>query len=385
MKRISQNLERMPRSGIRVILDLALRQKEAFHLELGEPGFPTPPHIRRAAVQAMEDGFTKYTANPGLISLRESIVRKFRRDNGLEARVEQVAVTPGSVFALAAALLTVADPGDEILIPDPGWPNYHMQTVITGLKSILYPLRPENGYEPVIRELETLISPRTKALIINSPSNPTGAVFSESTIRALVDLAHRRDIYLISDEAYERIIYEGRHYSPAAFDPDDRVITVNAVSKTYAMTGWRIGYYIAPARIAGDMHKVLEPFVVNAASISQKAAEAALNGPQECVREMTAAYKQRRDLAVETLQGAGLEFIRPHGAFYLMLDISRTGLDSYAFAEQLVRETGVALAPGKTFGPSSDNCVRISFCAAPEELREGLKRLCRFYGAKTQP
>jgi aspartate aminotransferase/aminotransferase len=378
MKKLSQNLQKMPRSGIRVILDLAMRQKQAFHLELGEPGFATPVHIRQAAIQAMEEGFTKYTPNPGLASLRETILQKARNGNGIKAQLEQVAVTPGSVFALAAAMITVADAGDEILIPDPGWPNYNMQALILGLKPVLYSLRPENGYQPVVDEIQTLIGPRTRAIIINSPSNPTGAVFSKKTIQAMVDLARRHDIYLISDEAYEAIIYEGRHYSPAAFDPDDRVITVNAVSKTYAMTGWRIGYYIAPAQIATDMHKVIEPFVVNATAISQKAAEAALNGPQDCVREMTAAYKQRRDMVVEVLQQEGFEFVVPQGAFYLLVEIAKTGMDSYDFAQELVQKTGVAVAPGKTFGPSADSYIRISFCADPEELQEGLRRFSQF-------
>ena len=382
MRIISKNLQKMPRSGIRVILDLAARQKEAFHLELGEPGFPTPRHIQKASIRAMEEGFTKYTANPGFLSLRETILRKARKDNGIEAELEQIAVTPGSVFALASALITVAESGDEVLIPDPGWPNYNMQAIILGLKAVLYPLRQENGFQPVIEEIESLIGPQTRAIIVNSPSNPTGAVFSKESTQAIVDMAHRHDIYLISDEAYEAIIYEGQHHSPAAFDPDDRVITVNTVSKTYAMTGWQIGYYIAPIEIASEMHKVLEPFVVNATSISQKAAEAALNGPQECVREMVDAYKQRRDMIVEFLQGEGFAFFIPQGAFYLMLSISKADMDSYSFAKELVQKTGVAVAPGRTFGPNSDNYIRISFCAELDELQEGLRRFCQFYRDK---
>jgi len=195
-------------------------------------------------------------------------------------------------------------------------------------------------------------------------------------------MTHRHDVFLISDEAYEAIVFEEQHHSPAAFDRDDRVISVFGASKTYAMTGWRIGYYVAPLRVADEMHKVIEPFVVNATSISQKAAEAALSGPRDCVREMVRAYRQRRDIVVEALRQEGVEFFIPEGAFYLMLEISETGMDSYGFARELVQETGVAVAPGRTFGPNSDNYIRISFCAGPDELQEGLRRFCRFYRNK---
>ncbi len=378
MRIISENLDKMPRSGIRVIMDLAAQQDEAFHLELGEPGFATPAHIQEAAIQAIRDGYTKYTANIGLLSLREAILNKLASENGVAAALEQIAVTPGSVFALASALMTVAEPGDEILVPDPGWPNYYMQAVVLGLKPVFYPLRPEADYQPAMEEVEPLITSRTRAMIINTPSNPTGGVFSRRTVEGLLDLAAQKDIYLISDEVYERIIYEGEHFSPAALEPNGRVIAVYAVSKTYAMTGWRVGYYLAPSQIAPQMNKLLEPYVACAAAVSQKAAEAALKGPQDCVKEMVAGYAQRREVVVRALKSAGLEFSRPKGAFYLLVDVGRAGLDSYAFATELLRATGVAVAPGKTFGPGSDHLVRISFCARTEELEEGIGRFSRF-------
>ncbi len=379
MRNISDNLSKMPRSGIRVILDMAAQREEAFHLELGEPGFQTPDHISRAAEAAIREGYTKYTANTGLPSLREAVLEKVVRDNRIPAEPDQVAVTPGSVFALASAVMAVTNPGDELLVPDPGWPNYHMQAVALGLKTVYYPLRAENGYQPRAEELDRLIGPRTRAMIINTPSNPTGAVYSEETVSELVGLAQKHDIYLISDEVYEKIIYRGSHLSPASIDPDGRVISVFAASKTYAMTGWRIGYYVAPSRVAPVMNKALEPFVACASTVSQKAAEAALRGPQDCVAEMVSAYARRRDLVVGILGSAGLSFIKPSGAFYLLIDIGRTGLDSYSFATALLEETGVAVAPGLTFGPGSDNLIRISFCARTEELEEGVRRLCRFH------
>jgi len=382
MRILSKNVERMPRSGIRVIMDLAAQQKEVFHLELGEPGFATPAHIQEAAVRAMEEGFTKYTANPGLVSLRKVILRKVREENGIDAELEQVAVTPGSMFALASALMAVVEPGGEVLIPDPGWPNYYMQAVVMGLKPVFYPLHEESEFQPIARDIEPLIGPRTRAIVVNSPGNPTGGVYTEETVRGLVDLITRHDVYLISDEVYEKIIYEGRHLSPAVLDPDGRVIPIYGLSKTYAMTGWRVGYYVAPRAIAQEMHKVIEPFVACTPSISQKAAEAALSGPQDCVDEMVRAYKERRDIVVDTLSREGFEFCTPQGAFYLLVRIDRAGMDSYDFARELVQKTGVAVAPGRTFGPSAAQYVRMSFCAKPEEIEEGLKRFCRFYQEK---
>jgi len=382
MRTLSKNVEKMPRSGIRVIMDLAAQQKEVFHLELGEPGFATPDHIQEAAVQAMRDGFTKYTANPGLLSLRETILRKVREENGIEAELEQIAVTPGSMFALASALMAVVEPGDEVLIPDPGWPNYYMQAVVMGFKPVFYRLHEESGFQPVAGEIEPLIGPRTRAILVNSPSNPTGAVHTQETVADILDLAVRHDISVISDEVYEKIIFTGGHFSPAKLDSKDRVIAIYGLSKTYAMTGWRVGYYVAPPEIAPQMHKVIEPFVACTPSISQKAAEAALSGSQDCVEEMVRAYRERRDLATETLARERFEFFTPQGAFYMLVRIDKTGMDSYEFAKELVQKTGVAVAPGGTFGPSAAPYVRMSFCAKSEEIEEGLRRFSRFYREK---
>ncbi len=313
------------------------------------------------------------------MSLREAIHQKVKADNGITAKLEQITVTPGSVFALVSALMAVSDPGDEILIPDPGWPNYYMQAVALGLRPVFYRLEMKNGYQPDLRQTEQLITPKTRAMVINTPSNPTGAVYTPETVERLVEMARRYDIYLISDEVYECIRYEGEHISPAALDPDDRVIAIYAVSKTYAMTGWRIGYFVAPSRIVALMNKILEPFVSCASSISQKAAEAALLGPQDCVNQMVMAYARRKEIAVKALDANGLEFSRPQGAFYMLVDIGRAGLDSYAFATQLLRSTGVAVAPGLTFGPRSDHLIRISICAVDEEIKTGVGHLCKFY------
>lgn len=382
MRTLSKNVERMPRSGIRVIMDLAAQQKEVFHLELGEPGFSTPSHIQEAAMRAMKDGYTKYTPSPGFQSLREIIRQRVEKENNIEAELEQIGVTPGSMFALASALMAVVEPGDDVLIPDPGWPNYYMQAIVMGFNPVFYRLHEETGFQPVAAEIEPLIGPRTRAIVVNSPSNPTGAVYTEETVADILDLAVRRDISIISDEVYEKIIFTGQHFSPAALDRHGRVISIYGLSKTYAMTGWRIGYYVAPRDIAVHMHKVIEPFVACTSSVSQKAAEVALSGPQDCVDEMVRAYRERRDLVTEALAREGFEFFTPDGAFYMLVGIEKTGMDSYAFAKELVQQTGAAVAPGSTFGPSAAPYVRISFCAKPEELEEGLRRFCKFYQEK---
>src|SRR4030042_885953 len=220
MPPLSSAVKNMQRSGIREIMDLSQGMPDVVHLEVGEPGFPTPQHIVQAAERAMEQGFTKYTPNAGLLSLREQIVSKLRTVNGLDVRVENVVVTTGAVGGLATALMAIVEPGEEVLIPDPGWPNFEMMVTCSHAVPRLYPLYAGDGFWPRIEVLEELVSPRTKAIIINSPCNPTGAVFSAELVEALVDFAVRPDLYLIADEASEQLVFEAEHVSPARFDPD---------------------------------------------------------------------------------------------------------------------------------------------------------------------
>lgn len=381
MRKLSASLVRMPRSGIRVIMDMAADMDEVLHMELGEPGFQTPDHIKEAACKAIRDGFTKYTPNIGLKSLRETVLEKYRAE-GADVGLEQIAVTPGSVFALASAMMAVSDPGDEILISDPGWPNYTMQAIAMERTPVPYPLFEDNDFQPRVEDLEPLVTERTSAIIINTPSNPTGAVYKRETVEALIDFAERHDLIIISDEVYGKIIFEGEHASPLSVDPRKRVISVDAASKTYSMTGWRVGWYCAPADIAEHMNKLLEPYVSCAAAPAQKATEAALLGPQECVGEMVDAYKRRRDLMTGILKENGFSFSMPRGAFYQMVNIARTGMDSYTFCKELLKATGVASAPGLTFGQRSDRFVRFSFCADDAQIEEGTKRFCEFYKTK---
>jgi aspartate aminotransferase/aminotransferase len=380
MRPLNNLVKNMRRSGIREIMDLSQGMPDVVHLEVGEPGFPTPQHIVQAAERAMEQGFTKYTPNAGLLSLRQQIVLKLRTANGLDVGTQNVVVTTGAVGGLATALMAILEPGEEVLIPDPGWPNVEMMVTCSHAVPRLYPLYAGDGFWPRIEVLEELVTSRSKAMVINSPCNPTGAVFSVELVEDLVDFAVRHDLYLIADEVYEQLVFEAEHVSPARFDPDGRVVGVHSFSKTYAMTGWRVGYAAASEEVAALIAKLQEPYFSCASSVSQKAAEAALAGPQECVSQMKEEYREHRDLAARMLADGGLGFVKPAGAFYTMVDITPFGMGSYTFARRLLQEARVAVAPGGTFGPSADGYVRVSLAPTSEEIREGLTRVASFVG-----
>lgn len=378
MKSLCTNAVSMSRSGIREIMDLARGIPGVIHLEIGEPMFPTPQHIKDAAHRAALEGFTKYAPNAGMASLRELIVKKLKTVNGLDYTPDNVVVTIGGVGGIATSVLALVDPGDEVLIPDPGWPNYEM--IVLSAKATLkrYSLRPESGFLPDLDEIGKSVTPRTKALIINTPANPTGMVFPEETVRKIVQFATEHDLYLISDEVYDQLIFEGTHVSPALFDTEGRVICGHSFSKTYSMTGWRVGYVAAPEKIARVIAKLQEPFISSVPSMCQKAAEAALSGPQDCVGEMRETYRRHRDIAVSLLRGFGLKFSEPRGAFYTLVDITRTGMSSDVFARSLLQQEAVAVAPGSTFGPEGEAYIRLSLASAEADIVGGISRIGRF-------
>jgi aspartate/methionine/tyrosine aminotransferase len=378
MKPLLPAIQSMGITPILQIAALAGQQPGCIRLELGEPDFRTPAHIRQAALDAIEDKPITYGPSQGLRSLREAIAAKIQRVNGYTTGPANVSITAGGTGALLAALQAICGPGDEALIPDPAWPMYVNMLTIIGAKPVPYRLSPEAGWLPALQELERLVSPRTKALIINSPSNPTGAVFPPALIEALVAFAQRHDLYLISDEAYEELVYEGEHLSPAAICNDGRVISAYTFSKTYAMTGWRIGYVVARPDIAVAVAAVVGPSYTNVPHITQWAAEAALAGPQDCVGEMRASYHQRRDAALGILHAQGINAVPPKGAFYLLIDISPAGLPSQEFALRLLKERNIAVAPGSAFGQTIDGYVRVSLASALSDLQTGLTGLCAY-------
>jgi aspartate aminotransferase/aminotransferase len=371
----------MPASGIREIMDLAWQIPDCIHLEVGQPDFPSPLHVKDAGIAAIQENFTQYTSSRGIPGLQQAILEKLARRNRIQATMENITVCPGAVTALDSAILSIVESGDEVLVPDPGWPNPVMMIDFLGAKSVAYPLHPEHEFYPDPSEMEALVSPRTKAVIVNSPSNPTGAVLSPSLVQKIHQLAVQHDLYLISDEIYEDLVFEGEATGFGSYSESDRVICVFGVSKSYAMTGWRLGYVYAPTAISAVITKMQEPLVSCASSISQKAAEAALRGPQDVVWQMREAYHRRRDLALSILRRYDLYEYTPGGAFYVMLNVSRLGSDSREIAKMLVREVKVATAPGTAFGRNMCQYVRISLSASEANIQEGLERICRMMNA----
>jgi aspartate/methionine/tyrosine aminotransferase len=365
------------RSGIRELADAATHVPNAIRLDVGQPDFATPQHIVDAAKRALDEGWTSYTQTQGLSSLRELIVAKIAAVNGYRVEPDRVACGPGGVSAIAAAFGAVLEPGDEVLLPDPAWPNYELMAAWTGSRAVRYPCRPELDFLPDVEGMGKLMTPRTRLLVINSPNNPTGAVYPPEIVRALAELAERHNIWLLSDECYDELVHDGECVSPAALVGDSRVISAYSFSKTYAMTGWRLGYVTGARRLVESVVKVLESQSSCAPSISQKAAEAALTGPQDCVRTMRAAYRRRRDRVVARLSEARLLISVPRGAFYIMADISPSRLSSRDFAFRLLRECAVSVAPGGAFGQVAARSVRISLASSEEDLAEGVDRLCR--------
>jgi aspartate aminotransferase len=371
----SQSIRQMERSGIREIFDLANTIPDAIHLEMGEPNFDTPGHVVQAAAAAAANGYTKYTPNAGIPELRAAIARKVTERNGLKANADQVIVTPGAIAALYGTLLAVCDSGDEILLPDPAWPNYQMIAALQGLQVGTYPLLSEDGRFD-LEAFERSITSKSKVVIVNSPTNPTGTMLDEESIVALVEIARARGLWVISDEVYDEIVFD-RAVAPsvAALGGSDNVVSVYSFSKTYAMTGWRVGYAIAPPDLVPYVVKTQEPITACVNAPAQMAAVAALEGPQACVAEMREAYRERRDRVVDLLQDAGVPHLHPAATFYVWVDVSGSGLSGQDFARQLLQDHHVAVTPGGAFGQAGTNRVRLSLASAPADLYRGVKSL----------
>jgi len=355
-------------------MDLAATLEGVIHLELGEPDFFTPPHVIEAVTRAIATGDVKYTLSRGTPQLRELIRHKLAARNAIQASVEEIVVASGGTTAVLEILLANVAPGDGVLIPDLSWPTFALATELAGGRVICYRLLPEEGYEPDLELLERQAS-SARVLIINTPANPTGAVFRRSTVEHLVELARRHDLLVISDEVYEDIVFEGEHVSAANFDEDGRVITVFSFSKAYAMTGWRIGYAVGTRPQAEAIVRVQEAVIACPSSVAQSAAQAALEGPREVVEAMRDSYRVRRDAATRILRDAGMLACEPHGTFYALADSRAIGADGYDVARRLVIDKRVGVAPGETFGPAGAGLVRISLATSTSELIEGVRRV----------
>jgi aspartate aminotransferase len=379
MKNIASVPKLLPPQGVRVIMELAWQTPDCIHLEVGEPNFATPNHIVQAAIEAASNGSLKYTPNAGIMDLRRAIANKAKSYNNMDVEPEQVCVHPGAVAGIASTFMALLNPGDEVLVPGLAWPNAEMAIRLFHGVPVHYGLLPERGFLPDVSELHRLVTNRTKALLVNSPGNPTGAVFGESLVLELVEFCRKHDLWLVSDEIYEHIVFGKPHISPGRYAPE-RTITISGFSKAYAMTGWRLGYTVSPPEIAEAIIKLQEPIVSCTNSLAQVAGVAALTGPQDSVETMRQAYERRRDLAVSIVRDHGLYGYTPEGAFYLMVDVSSRSRDSYQVSKDLVVAEKVAVAPGEAFGESGKGFVRVSLANSEEHIEEGLRRLCRFLG-----
>lgn len=355
-------------------------------LHIGEPSFRTPEHIRLAAIQSIEHEPITYGPPPGWSWLRELLATKIERIDGYSANPQQIAITVGGTGAILASLLATVGPGDEVLIPDPHWPQYRMQLACCGATAVPYPLDPQNEWLPDVAQLERLVTSHTRLLLINSPGNPTGAVFPSQLVADLLAFARQHDLYLLSDECYDEIVFDGEHISPATllssneFD-SGRVICVYTFSKTYAMTGWRIGYVVAGTQLMKTITDVLNASNTNVSTLVQRAAVAALSGSQACVVEMRKTYQRRRDLAVHLLKDLGRYAYTPQGAFYILVDVTSsngTPRRGRQFALDLLRECNITVAPGSGFGSVAEHYVRVSLAASDEEIERGIKEICAF-------
>ncbi len=365
----------IPRSGIRVMMDAVWASPGAIPLMTGQPNFPTPAYVVQAATDAALAGHTQYVANTGIPELRAALARKLQRVNGYSVPPERIVVSSGGVQGLYAALAVLLAPGDGILLPDPGWPNYAMMAGMLSARPLYYPLVEARGYQPDVADLERLCDERTKVLLINTPSNPLGTVVPRETMRELAAFAERRGLWLVSDECYDQIAFDGAFVSAATVADPERTISVYTFSKTYSMTGWRVGYVSAPTRAIEQIAKLQEPLISCVNGPAQYAAIAALEGPQDDARAMLAAYRERRDEVCARLERGGVPFVRPSGTFLMWIDARASGMPSQDFALQLLREQRVAVVPGSAFGPHGEGYIRISVATEPSALYEGADRI----------
>jgi len=346
----------------------------------GEPDSDTPEHIKRAAIEALEAGFTKYTPNAGIPELRQAIADKLAADNGLNYRAGQVIVSNGAKHACYNAILATCQPGDEVIIPAPYWVSYPDMVRLVGAEPVIVPTSERNGWKMRAEDFENAMTPRTKMLIMNTPGNPTGSVYTREELEAIVNVAAEEDIYVLSDEIYEKLVYDGvKHVSIGSLSQEayDLTITVNGFSKSYAMTGWRLGYLAAPDAVARAVDSIQSHTSSNPSSFSQYGALAALKGDQQPLADMREEFDMRRNYMFDRISKiSNVTAIKPQGAFYILVNISQLGLTSQNFADRLLSKANVAVVPGAAFG--DDRTVRFSYATSLDVIKKGLDRFQDF-------
>ncbi len=346
----------------------------------GEPDFDTPEHIKAACIAALEAGFTKYTPSAGLPELRQAIAEKLEADNQLSYRASQVVVSSGAKHSCYNAILATCQPGDEVLIPSPYWVSYPDMVRLAGAEPVIVQTSERNGWKMRASDFENAMTPRTKMLILNTPGNPTGSVYTREELEGIVEVAAEEDIYILSDEIYEKLVYDDfKHVSIASLSKEayDLTITVNGFSKAYAMTGWRLGYMAAPEAVAKAVDNIQSHTTSNPCSFSQKGAVAALKGDQQGLADMRDEFSMRRDYMFDRITKIpNISAVKPQGAFYILVNISQLGLSSQNFADRLLSKANVAVVPGAAFG--DDRTIRLSYATSIDIIKKGLDRFQDF-------
>ena len=379
----AQRMADIPFSGIRKVFEEITRREqngeEIIHLEIGRPDFDTPAPIKNAAKQALDKGLVHYTPNTGLPELRRAIADKLATDNGLDYDPDsEVIVTIGANEAVFISMMGLLDPGDEVLVPSPCWTHYYQCAKLCGAVPVPVPLKKEHNYLPVVEDFKPFLTARTRMIVINTPHNPTGAVYDLACLEELARFVSDNDLCVLSDEIYEKLIYDGHRHLSFAGLPNmrERTVTINGLSKLYAMTGWRLGYAAAPRALAEAMIRVHQYTTVCAVTFAQYGGLEALSGSQEGVQEMVRAFDERRKMVCNRLQAMpGIELIKPSGAFYVLPSVRRLGMDSGECAEYLLNTAKIAVVPGEAFGEFAEGTIRISYANSYENLEKAMNQM----------
>ena len=378
---------RMSRCGTETAFEVLVRAqalerqgKEVVHLQIGEPDFDTPRHIRQAAATALDEGWTHYSPSPGLMEFRQVIAEHVSKTRGIAVAPEEVVVTPGGKPIMFFTMMALLDEGDEAIYPNPGVPIYESVIELLGARAVPLPLREERDFAFDVDEFERLVTPRTKLVIVNSPQNPTGGVLDKQTLDRVAEIARKQDFYILSDEIYSRIIYEGEPLSLSSYPGlKERVVILDGFSKTYAMTGWRLGYGVMEPTLAKHVARLQTNSNSCTNSFVQRAGIAALRGPQDGVDEMVAEFRRRRDAVVAGLNKLpGVSCRMPKGAFYVFPNITKTGMKSQELADSLLNEAGVATLSGTAFGAYGEGYLRLSYANSLPNLEKALQKMHEF-------
>jgi aspartate/methionine/tyrosine aminotransferase len=387
--RFAERMSRLGTEGAFEVLAKARRLeaegKRIVHLEIGEPDFATPDNIVEAGISAMQNGYTHYTPASGIFEAREAVAAFVSRTLKTEVDPLEVVLVPGSKNVLMFTLLSCIEPGDEVILPDPGYPAYASQVNFVGAVPKTVTLREESGFRMDLDELAALITPKTRMLIVNTPQNPTGGILTEEDVKFVCDLVHKHDLILVSDEIYSQLVYGFHHVSPLSHPGmRDRTVLMDGLSKSYAMTGWRLGYAVAPRELAAKLDKLMINTSSCAAAFTQIAAIEALSAPESehAVSRMVKVFEHRRNLVVDGMNAIpGIRCARPQGSFYVFPNIEGTGFDEHELADRLLSEAGVAVLPGTAFGDAGKGFIRLAYTQSEDELKLGLDRIGEFIAA----